>query len=142
MRLVAARRSFERMYTGTRMRRRSFAFLAALLVAVTPAISVVCASGCTPPSAATTPCHGGNGGDSATVHGAAHGCDHDHTGADPALLTSSPGREASCSPVATARKAEMAASLRYAGANALLAMHGPPGPSGRRTLARITILRI
>ena len=130
------------MYTGTHMRRRSVVFLAALLVVLTPAMSVVCASGCIPRHSATTACHGANGADATTMHGATHGCGHDHTGADPALLTGTTGREASCSAVATAHKAETAASLRYAGANALLAMHGPPGPGGRRTLSRITILRI
>jgi hypothetical protein len=115
--------------------------MAALLVAVTPVISVVCASDCTHRPAATTPCHGPNGADATTVHGATHGCDHDHTGADPALLTSSIGREPAGSSVATLQKAETAASLRYAG-DAALAMHGPPGPSSRSTFSRTTILRI
>ena len=129
------------MYTGV-VRLRSFALALALLVAATPVIGIVCAMDCDQTPATLLPCHDAtvsqNGN---TLRAAPHACDHDHTGASPALLASASGRDSVATLVAPLAMFVFAI-LPEAHAAAAGAMHGPPGLSARSTSLHITVLRI
>jgi hypothetical protein len=132
------------MYTGTVVAARFFAFVLALLLAATPVLGVVCEMDCDQPPATSSEseCHKSAvspGGP--TVRGAQHGCDHDHTTGGPALLASASARDSVAHFVAIQLPALAQVSAPDARV-AILAMHGPPGLSGRNTSSTITVLRI
>ena len=130
------------MYTGTVVAARSFAFVLALLLTATPVLGVVCEMDCDQPLASSSECHKSAvspGGP--TVRGAQHGCDHDHTTSGPALLASASARNSVAHFVAIQLPTLAHVSAPDARV-AILAMHGPPGLSGRNTSSTITVLRI
>jgi hypothetical protein len=130
------------MYTGI-VRLRSFALALALLVAATPVIGIVCTMDCGQPPATSSTCHDGSVHHaSVTFRSAPHACDHDHGGANPALLTSSSARDSTGTSVAALAPAFVLAILPEAPASAADAMHGPPGLSVRSTSFQTTVLRI
>ena len=125
------------------MRFRCFAFAVALLVAVGPAIDVVCELDCGPPRAESPSCHGAAAAsDSATMRGNAHACGGAHLPARPALLTGTSARAqldtiAALPPVFLAHA--FMAELRI---GALGAMRDPPGLNSSSTTSFTTVLRI
>ena len=130
-------------YTGGVVRRRSFALVLALVVAATPVIGLVCAMDCDQPPAASAPCHDesvSHGG--LTLRGTSHACDHDHTGASPALLAGSSARDSVGTSVEVGSPTLVHALLSEAHTAAAGAMHGPPVLNARSTSSHITVLRI
>jgi hypothetical protein len=130
------------VYTGP-VRLRSFALALALLVAATPVIGIVCAMDCDQPPATSLPCHDATvPHDGITLRAAPHACDHDHTGAGPALLTSASGRDSVGTSIASLAPTFVFAIVPEPHATAAGAMHGPPGLSARSWSSLITVLRI
>lgn len=129
------------MYTRT-VRLRHFAFLLGVLLAATPLLGVVCQMDCDPPPAISSECHQSAASpEAATVHGARHGCDHDHTIASPAVRAGTNARDSVGSVIAISVPTVAQASVTDARV-AILDKHGPPGLSGRSTASHNTILRI
>lgn len=133
-----------RMYTGSVVRPRLFAFVLALLIAVTPVLGIVCQMDCEQPPKAVA-CHESEkSSDGPTLQTLHHPCGHDHTGGSPALMAGAAGvREL----VGVAFvSVSIAALLHVAAADDRVSvaadMHGPPDPSGRRVSSRTTVLRI
>ena len=130
------------MYTGTVVMARSFAFVLALMLTATPVLGVVCEMDCDQPPATSSECHESTASPGGpTVRGAQHGCDHDHTTGSPALLASASGRDSIVNFVAIPVPTLAHASVTDARV-AILAIHGPPGLSGRSTSSHNTVLRI
>jgi hypothetical protein len=123
------------------MTHRSFAFVLALSVTVTPVISVVCEMDCAHPRPASTPCHEGHSAVATTLHDGTHACDHDHNGVKPALLTSGNGRGPFDSWVGASPTTHAADAL-FSASRPAAAIHSPPGFSSRHTPSQITVLRI
>jgi hypothetical protein len=129
------------MYTRT-VRLRSFAFVLALLLTATPLLGVVCEMDCDQPPATSSECHKSTASPGGpTVGGTQHRCDHDHTTGSPALLASTNARDSVGSVIAIQVPTLAHVSVTDARVP-ILAMHGPPGLSGRNTFFRITVLRI
>jgi len=130
-----------RMYTGSVVRVRAIALVLGLFLGVAPVIRVICEMDCDQPLTASH-CHESTGSPGGpTVRGAEHACDHDHTPGGPALLTSASARD-----LVTTLIALPLATLAHASVTdarmAILAVHGPPGLSGRSTSFQSTILRV
>ena len=132
------------MYTGKVVRLRSFALVLGLVVAATPAISVLCQMECDQPRAGSaSPCHEASVPDDGTaVRGVPHACDHDHTGGSAALLTSANGRDSGGGLMAAPALGPKHALVPEARLAASPGMHGPPGPTGLSTPSHLTVLRI
>jgi hypothetical protein len=130
------------MYTGTVVTARSFAFVLALSLTATPVLGVMCEMDCDQPPATSAECHESTASPGApTVRGAHHGCDHAHMTGSPALLASASGRDSIINFVAIPVPTLAHASVTDARV-AILAIHGPPGLSGRSTSSHNTVLRI
>jgi hypothetical protein len=129
------------MYTERVVRLRVFAFIVALVLAATPVLRAVCQMDCD--QVRTTPtCHeSASSPDGPTVRGTQHACNHDHSTGSPALLASVSARDSVANFVVIPVPTLAHAFVPDAGV-AILAMHGPPGLSGRSTSFTITILRI
>jgi hypothetical protein len=123
------------------VRIRSFALVLALVVGSAPAVSLVCEMDCAHPPAASTLCHETVPGDGSTLR-AVHICDHDQAGGGPALLTSATGRDSAGSSFAAAPLTVAASVVPEAPLVTGAPMYGPPGPGGRSTSSRVTVLRI
>ena len=129
------------MYTETVVRSRCFAFVFALLLTATPVLRIVCEMDCDQPPA-TSACHKSAASpDGPTLRGAQHSCAHDHSTGSPALLTSTSARDSVGTFIALPVTTLAHASVTDARVPNL-AVHGPPGLSGRSTSFRITVLRI
>ena len=140
---TAARRAVERMYTGSVVRFRLFAFVLTLLFAVTPVLGVVCQMDCgQPPKSAA--CHESTtSSDGPSVRSTHHLCDHDHTGDGPALMAGTTGARESIgsAPVSVSISALVHQTVPEV-RTAIADMHGPPGLTSRSVSSRITVLRI
>jgi hypothetical protein len=131
------------MYTGGVVRHRFFAFVVALLIAVTPVIGAVCEMDCAQPPAASTPCHQANvPHEGTTLRGTSHGCDHDHTGGTPAMLTRAIGRDSVGPSCAVPLPAPVQARFSDIRTSAAAVTHDPPGLTCRSTSSYLTVLRI
>ena len=130
------------MYTGNVVTPRSVALVLALVVAVAPAISLVCDMDCVPPPAASTACHAASGPGDATALSATHTCDHDHSVGSPALLTGATGRDSVGASYAAAPLTLAESLVPEAPEATAAAVHGPPGPTSRSTTSLTTVLRI
>jgi hypothetical protein len=132
------------MYTERVVRLRSFALMLALLVAATPVVGILCAMDCEPPVAAAPSCHEASATgpqDAVTLRAVLHACDHDHTGGSPSVTVAGERDSAGFSVVAQASAAAVAI-FDEAYAATTVGLHGPPGLTTRRSLARSTVLRI
>jgi len=130
------------MYTGKVVRFRTFAFVVALQLAATPAIGVVCDLTCDQPPAASSACHNPNEPqEGAALRGAGHACDHDQIGVRPTLLTSATAGN-SVVTVFSASPATLIDGFAPVAHMTAVAMHGPPGPTGRSPFSRLSVLRI
>jgi hypothetical protein len=131
------------MYTRKAVRVRVSALALALVVAASPAIALICEMDCDHPSTASEPCHAAhNAQPDAALHGAPHACNHDHTGLSPALLTSIKSGDSAAVSVVSALPPVLQALAHHARMSGGAAMHGPPGPAGPSTSARLSVLRI
>jgi hypothetical protein len=129
------------MYTGRVVRLRLVAVLLALVLAATPVLGVVCQMDCDHVPATPT-CHeSASSPDGSIVRSAQHACNHDHSTGSPALLASAGARDLVGTFVALPLTTLADASVPDARV-AILAMHGPPGLSGRSTSPHTTVLRI
>ena len=130
------------MYTGRVVRFRASALVLVLLLAATPVLGLVCAMDCDQPPA-TSACHESTasaGGP--VVRGAHHGCDHDHTTGNPALVAGASVRDSIGAVVAVPVPTLAHASTAQTRVANAPAMHGPPGLIFRTTSSQITVLRI
>jgi hypothetical protein len=124
------------------VRVRFSAFVLALLIAASPAIGLLCEMDCDHPPAASEPCHAAHGlQNDATLREAPHGCSHDHTGGNPALLSSAPSRYAA-GPILVALSPALQIVAHQSRVSVDGGMHDPPGPTSRNTSSRLTVLRI
>jgi hypothetical protein len=121
---------------------RSVALVLALVVAVAPAISLMCDMDCVPPPAASTACHNASGPSDAIAVGATHTCDHDHRAGSPALLTGATGRDSVGASYAAALLTLEESLVPEAPVATAAAVHGPPGLNSPRTTSLTTVLRI
>lgn len=129
------------MYTGKVVMARSFAFVLALFLTATPVLGVVCEMDCDQP-AASAECHTSAASPvGPIVRAAQHGCDHDHSTGSPAVLASAIARDSGVNFVAIPVPTLAHVSVTDARV-ATLAMHEPPGLSGRSTSSHNTVLRI
>jgi len=119
---------------------RCYAFVVALLLTATPVLGMVCRMDCDQP-AATSACHKSAASpEGSAIRDAGHPCGHDHASGKPAVITSSIARDSAVTIVALASTSlgQSSSDTRLPAAS----MHGPPGPGGRSTASRITVLRI
>ena len=129
------------MYTWEVVKLRCFALVLALLLAVGPAIGVVCEIDCDQLPAKSSSCHTAAAGEGATMRGAAHACGHAHVAGPRALLTGTSSRDHFVTSVAVLSLCLVRVSLpRPTGA--VLAMHDPPRASSLSTSLLATALRI
>lgn len=131
----------EGMYTGRVVRLRALASILVLLVTATPVLAVLCEMDCEQ-RPATSACHtSDSSSDGPIVRGAQHACDHDHSTGSPALLANTSARDSVGTFVALPVSTLAHTSVADARVP-LLAMHGPPGLSGRSSSSHTTVLRI
>ena len=129
------------VYTGRVVRLRLFALFFALALAATPVLGVVCQMDCDQLRATPT-CHESAGSpDGPTLRDAQHACNHDHSTGSPALLSSASARDSVGAFVALPLTTLAQASVPDARV-AILAIHGPPGLSGRSKSSLAIVLRI
>jgi hypothetical protein len=131
------------MYTRKAVRVWVSALVLALVVAASPAIALICEMDCDHPSTGSEPCHAAhNAQPDAALHRPPHACNHDHTGGNPALLTSAKGRDSAAASVVLAAPPALQTLVHETRGSDDAAMHGPPGPIIRSTSSRLTVLRI
>jgi hypothetical protein len=129
------------MYTGRVVRLRSFACVLALVLTASPVLRLVCLMDCDQ-VAATPTCHESTtSADGPTVRGAHHACNHDHSTGSPALLANAGARD-SVANFAGISVPTVARAWAPEARVAILAIHGPPGLSGRSTSFHTIVLRI
>jgi hypothetical protein len=130
-----------RLYTGI-VRRRSFALVFALLIAVGPAVAAVCELDCDQPPATSSHCHTAAARDGQAVRGTTHACGQVHLAESPALLTGISSRDQLVTCVAALSLCVERVSLPGPAAGTVVAMHDPPGLMLRSTNSLATVLRI
>lgn len=125
------------------MRLRSFALGVALVVAVSPVISVVCVLDCDRPSATSLACHSASTTrEGATVRGIPHACSHVHLADPAALVTAATSRQQVVPSVVAASLYIVRASLALPATGPVFSMHDPPGLTAGSAKSLTTVLRI
>jgi hypothetical protein len=129
------------MYTGRVVRLRFFAFIVAVSMATTPVLGVICEMDCEKLPAPPT-CHvSANSPDGPSLRSGPHACNHDHSMDSAAVVASAVARNSVGTYVAVPIATTALAAVAVARV-AILAMHGPPGLTGRSVSSRLTVLRI
>jgi hypothetical protein len=130
------------MYTERVVRRRSFALVVAILIAVGPVAAAVCELDCDPPPATSSHCHGAAAGDGQTMRGTLHTCGEAHFAESAALLTGTTSRDQLVTRVTALSPCVDRVSLQMLIAGTAVAMHDPPRLILRRANSLATVLRI
>ena len=125
------------------MRVRLSALVLALMIAASPAIVLLCEMDCDDSPTASESCHAAHGSrQGAALHSGPHACNHDHTGVNPAELTTAKGRDSAAASLQIAAPPAVQALVHQVLTSGAAAMHGPPGPIICSTSSRLTVLRI